>query len=290
MTPTLVLTGLELEARALARALALERLGAMSFTAFGRGDVRVGPIGVGATELVVRWDALTSDLGCPLVISAGVCGGLDPDLQPGDLVVPHHVVGPAGEILEVTSGAREALLARGAPVVRGRTMLTSACIVDSSALKARLHARSGAAAVDMESAAILTRARAAGWPVLVVRGVSDAAADEVPEVLVRLLSADARARDLARVLTSPRGLRAAMRLHGSTRRALRAVAAALATLLVGPPHPLIPGDTPLANSPAQPRAAEVPLLDPSRGRTRARHEHGEAATNPNGPERPPARS
>jgi adenosylhomocysteine nucleosidase len=289
MTPTLVLTGLELEARALARALALPRLGAMSFTAFGRGDVRVGPIGVGATELAVRWDALTRDLGCPLVISAGVCGGLDPDLQPGDLVVPQHVVGPAGEILEVTPGAREALLARG-PVVRGRMMFTSACIVDSPALKARLHARSGAAAVDMESAAILTRARAAGWPVLVVRGVSDAAADEVPEVLVRLLSADARARDLARVLTSPRGLRAAMRLHGSTRRALRAVAAALATLLAGPPDPLIPGDTPLANSPPPPRAAKVRLLDPSRGRTRARHEHGEAATNPNGPERPPARS
>src|SRR5215831_6007397 len=96
LNPLLVLTAIELEARALARRLELPRLTHFPFLAFGRGSVRLAPVGIGAGLCRARWARLLEGLGCPLVISAGVCGGLDPRLAPGDLVIPGRVTGPDG--------------------------------------------------------------------------------------------------------------------------------------------------------------------------------------------------
>ena len=86
MVAILVLTAVELEARALARALSLPLLPSLSFPAFGRGTLRVAPVGLRAGLLAARWTALVAASDRPLVVSAGVCGGLDPDLRVGDLV------------------------------------------------------------------------------------------------------------------------------------------------------------------------------------------------------------
>src|SRR5678815_958224 len=50
----------------------------LAVPAFGAGDVRVAVIGLRAGLLPTRWPALLTGLADPLVISAGVCGGLDP--------------------------------------------------------------------------------------------------------------------------------------------------------------------------------------------------------------------
>jgi len=81
-------------------------------------------------------------------------------------------------------------------------------------------------AVDMESSLILSAAAASGCASLVVRGVSDdAIALVTPEGRVR------RARAVALALTQPAAIPQAFALQRCTRRALKAVARLLATLI-----------------------------------------------------------
>lgn len=226
MSRILILTAVELEARALARQLELPALPSLPFPAFGRGTLRLAPVGLRAALLAARWPGLRLGLDQPLVISAGVCGALDPDLRAGDLILPESVIGPAAERLNVTptAYARAAGLESAA---RHGTLLTSRDVVATPADKAALHARTGAVAVDMESSLILTFAAGAGCPTLVVRGVSDAAGESVPPELIGLVTEAGKLRTgrvLALGVTRPHVLPRALALRHATQRALAAVA------------------------------------------------------------------
>jgi adenosylhomocysteine nucleosidase len=227
----LVLTAVELEARALARALSLPLLPSLSFPAFGRDSIRLACVGLRAGLLVSRWTSLVGASDHPLVVSAGICGGLDPELRVGDLVLPDGVVSDAGARLPVTGTAAQRAAAAGDAPARTGVMLTSSRIVGTPEAKAALRAATGAVAVDMESAAILEAAAARGCASLVVRAISDDASESLPEELMRLMGADGRIRGggvLA--LARPRVLGRALRLRRSTRRALASVANSLARL------------------------------------------------------------
>ena len=76
--------------------------------------------------------------------------------------------------------------------------MTSREVVSTAAAKAALFASSGAVAVDMESSVILAHAAAAGCPTLVVRGVSDAAGENVPLELIELMTPAGKLRPGAR--------------------------------------------------------------------------------------------
>lgn len=230
----MILTALVLEASALARRLDLPRLGDGPFRAFGRGPVRMGPVGPGAGCLAERWAQLSDGLTAPLVVSAGLCGALISGLAVGDLVVPETVIAPSGERLAVNAPARERLVALAGGRARAGAIVTSREVMSTAAAKAALHLATGACTVDMESAPILQRAAWAGWPALVVRGVSDDATRGVPAALGRLVTADGRlhgGRALGLALTRPRALGDALVLSRGSRRALDAVASSLATLV-----------------------------------------------------------
>ena len=100
MTGILVLTAVELEARALGRELELPPLSGFAFPVYERSTdrarLRVAPVGLRARFLPERWPALVADLAVPLVISAGTCGALAPWLAVGDLILPESVLGHAG--------------------------------------------------------------------------------------------------------------------------------------------------------------------------------------------------
>lgn len=227
----LILTAVELEAATLARRLELPRLPSFPFRAFGRGSLRLAPVGLRAAFLKERWPALAGGLPGALVVSAGVCGGLDPRLRVGDLVVPDCVLGPGGERFDLEGPARATLLAATGGL--GGCLVTSHEVAATVEAKAALRRRTGAVAVDMESAAILGAARMAAWPGLVVRGVSDGAGESLPPELLRLIRADGRIGvrgAMALALTRPRVIRRALELGRSTRRALEGVARALAAL------------------------------------------------------------
>ena len=228
----LILTAVELEARALARQLELPALPALPFPAFGRGDLRLAPVGLRAGLLPARWPSLLSGLDRPLVVSAGVCGALAPDLQSGDLVLPESVLGPAAQRLNVTPTAYARATAL-APTARRGTMATSREVVATAEAKAALFAATGAVAVDMESSVILAHAATAGCPTLVVRGVSDTARESLPPELIDLVTPAGRlstVRALTLTVTRPRVLPRALALRQATRRALIAVARLLAAL------------------------------------------------------------
>ena len=77
MNGILILTAVELEAAGLARELELPALAGLPYRAFCRGSTRIVPVGLGAALLSARWADALDGLTDPLVISAGICGGLD---------------------------------------------------------------------------------------------------------------------------------------------------------------------------------------------------------------------
>lgn len=233
MSGILILTAVELEARALARQLELPALKSTAFRAFGREALRLAPVGLRAGLLPSRWAALREGLDHPLVISAGVCGALSPDLGPGDLVVPDSVIGPSGERLAVTPSQHARAAAAASGPARGGALVTSREVVATPETKSALFARTGAVAVDMESAVILAWAAAAGCPTLVVRAVSDAASECLPPELSSLVSPTGRlraVRALALALTRPAAVPRALAVRRATHHALGAVARLLAAL------------------------------------------------------------
>jgi adenosylhomocysteine nucleosidase len=215
----LVLTAVELEARTLARELGLDRVAGDELLRFRGGAVEVACVGLGGCRLAAlgdRWTART------LVVSAGTCGALAPDLASGALVVPEAVMTPGG--------------GRYAPhavpgVDRGGRLLSVTEVVETAEAKARLWLDTGALAVDMESAEILRWAGSRGLHAAVVRGVSDTATEAVPRALRASVDGDGRlrtSRALRAVLARPATLGQAMVLRRGTTAALATVAATLA--------------------------------------------------------------
>jgi len=231
----LVLTATEVEAAALARGLSLPRIASPSGRAYAAGPLHLAVVGLRASllpamlPLMLPGDvALTR--GRPLVISAGLCGGLDPALRAGDLVLPSGVVDARGERHEVArrhhARAQERLEGRA----RTGDLLEVADVVATPAAKAALFMRTAAVAVDMESAHILRAAAAAGCPALVVRAVSDAAGEALPPPLLDVVAPGGRLRPgraLGAVLASPAAWPALLRLRRATAAALATVSEAI---------------------------------------------------------------
>ncbi|MEU3447574.1 1-hydroxy-2-methyl-2-butenyl 4-diphosphate reductase [Streptomyces thermolilacinus] len=117
------------------------------------------------------------------VIASGFCAGLAPGMHPGDLVVADETRGPHGA---TPCTAPETLLDALARALPGRTVhagpLTGSDHVVRGQERAALRA-TGAIAVDMESAATLGAALAAGpRPVAAVRVVVDAPEHELVRI------------------------------------------------------------------------------------------------------------
>jgi len=218
VTRVAVFTAVDLEARSLARLLRLARVTGSEWPHYRMGALELVCVGPRAGAL----DPRASRVAPPaLVVSAGVCGALAPDLAEGDLVVPETVVGRAG--------ARYAT-AEVAGLRRAGTLVTVDEVVATPAAKARLWVEAGAFACDMESAVILEWARARGIPAAVIRAVSDTAERGVPADLAAVVEPDGRVRTMRAVravLARPRAFADALTLRNGTHAALRTVAHAL---------------------------------------------------------------
>lgn len=217
MTRVLVATAVDLEARGLARHLGLTRVPGSEWPHYRGGALDLVCVGTRAAYLDARGAGVES---ASLVISAGVCGALSPDLIEGDLVVPEAVV---------RATRRHATVALP-ELRRAGTLLTVDEIVATPEQKARLWVETGALACDMESAPILEWAGARGVRAAVVRGVSDRASRGVSADLAAVVEPDGRVRTTRAVrvvLSRPRAISEAMMLMSGTNAALKAVAAAL---------------------------------------------------------------
>lgn len=148
--------------------------------------------------------------GARALVSAGVCGALDPALGPGSLVLPARIVsrtdpGRSWMADAPWHAAVAGRLSAQGPIATG-AMLGSDAAVVSVAGKHSLAARTGAVAVDMESHAVAEVAAEAGVPLLVLRAVADSADDALPSWLEGLLNRDGTpnaAMAARRLLTGP---------------------------------------------------------------------------------------
>jgi adenosylhomocysteine nucleosidase len=129
------------------------------------------------------------------LVSFGICGGLDPAIASGAVVLPHRIQSETGDGYPVDgkwhASLAEALhLTRMAPVTG--QLLGSTAIVDTPARKAALFGVSGAVAVDLESHLVAQAAHAAGIPFVVLRSVADAAGHGLPPAVLVGLNAAGR--------------------------------------------------------------------------------------------------
>jgi adenosylhomocysteine nucleosidase len=129
------------------------------------------------------------------LLSFGLCGGLDPALPAGALIIPDTVL--AGGTRYATDPAIAAQFG-GAMAL---TVVAQDTAAVSAAAKQLLRAATGAAAVDLESGAVARVASAHGLPFAVIRAVCDPAGQDLPPAAIAALDADG-AISLLRVLGS----------------------------------------------------------------------------------------
>jgi 4-hydroxy-3-methylbut-2-enyl diphosphate reductase len=115
-----------------------------------------------SSQLVVGTDASA-------VLIAGFCGALDPELEPGDVVLATEVRGPTGTTLCSDPAILAGVLRRGGLNVRIGPIASSQRLVIRE--RRRALQRSGALAVDMESAWLAPAAR--DVPLVTLRVVLD---------------------------------------------------------------------------------------------------------------------
>jgi adenosylhomocysteine nucleosidase len=168
--------------------------------------------------------------GARALVSWGMAGGLDPALVPGAIFLPTEVISLEGTSVLAASPWRErvaeAISARE-PIVTGR-LLTSPTAIGSLAEKSRLFRETGAAAVDMESLAVATTARAHGVPFLGVRVIVDSAVDSLPRAVAAAADSQGHLqiwRLLATLAREPMELASLLRLARRYRAASRSLAA-----------------------------------------------------------------
>ena len=116
--------------------------------------------------------------GCRSIISFGVGGGLEPDLLPGDCVVASAIIDyPA---VRPTDPLWSRKLADMIPDARHGPIMGVNAVVSDPADKRKLHAFTGAVAVDMESHLVARLADAHGLAFAAVRVIIDPAHRVVP--------------------------------------------------------------------------------------------------------------
>jgi len=208
------------------------------------GEARIARApGVAAVVGAGRSNQLAADLetaiasGARRLLSFGVAGALAPHLLPGDLIVGRALIDGARRTPcdAGWSAAMTERLNRAAPSLR--TFLADVAGVDTPIAdplaKAALHAATGAAAVDMESAIVARAAERHRLPFAILRAIADPAHRALPPAALIAMRADGGV-DLAAVLGAlgrePRQSPALVRLALDSRRAFAALARARALL------------------------------------------------------------
>ncbi|MGH6987434.1 MAG: hypothetical protein ACRED9_11425 [Caulobacteraceae bacterium] len=152
----------------------------------------LGPTAVGATGLAARGSETFG-----AIISFGLCGGLDPTLEVGDLVIASEIVDPAGRRMAADPALAERLGA-AFPSSKLAAIAGSDTFLADPTEKQSLASATGAAAVDAESHFAATEAARRGVPFTAVRAVSDSAARRLPRAALVGLDVQGRLR-LSRV-------------------------------------------------------------------------------------------
>ena len=186
MTRLGVVTGLHRETRLIEKTLARDGRALPALACAGANSERARQI---AADLIAG--------GADILVSFGLCAGLDPGLRPGDLILAEQVIQDRERRYWTHQGARNALRERLESVglsPQGGALLGSSRPIAGAREKGLVHGTSGARAVDMESLGVARAAESAGAPFLVVRAVADPAERNLPRAALAACGADGRLR------------------------------------------------------------------------------------------------
>ncbi len=171
----------------------LERSWLASTPGGARPAVEVCGVGAaGARRAALR----LVDLGVDALATWGMAAGLNPLLASGAVVIPTRVIGSGARGYTPDVHWRRRLLDRlgHAVTICGDPLAYAPAILDTDIGKAAIFERTGAAAADMESAAVAQVAAENDLPLLVIRVVLDAAAFVLPGGLGRMIDDAGRVR------------------------------------------------------------------------------------------------
>jgi adenosylhomocysteine nucleosidase len=131
--------------------------------------------------------------GATALISWGCAGALADHLQAGDLVIPEQVRSEQQDYQLDRQWLQQvyALLSVHTKINKG-SLLESRQIIAAGNSKQELHKKTGAIAVDMETAAICKTAQAANLPCLAIRAIVDPAGMNMPQAVVQALTPQGR--------------------------------------------------------------------------------------------------
>jgi hopanoid-associated phosphorylase len=162
--------------------------------------------------------------GLRAVVSFGIAGGLDPSLNPGDVVVATAVIADSGVWkvpCGVVAGIVEQVRTSGIRVAQGPVVGIDMLMLLPTE-KAEVRRETNAIAIDMESHVGAAYAAANDLPFAAIRVVSDPAIRALPPLAKRALKADGRI-DVRAVLSglarAPSELATLMRAAGDAGRA-----------------------------------------------------------------------
>ena len=126
--------------------------------------------------------------GCRSIISFGVAGGLSPDLDPGDCIVASTIIDYP--TLRPTDPLWSDKLLQMIPDARHGPIIGANAVVADPADKRKLHATTGAMAVDMESHLVARLADSHGLSFAAVRVVIDPADRALPPAALLAMAPD----------------------------------------------------------------------------------------------------
>ncbi len=167
--------------------------------------------------------------GVAALMSFGIAGAVDPALQNGDLIVADAVLldevgnGDSFPCDRAWRNALSAALDKAQVPHRGGLLIGSHRLWRDPKDKDAVFEITGAAAVDMESAAVAAVAAQAGLPFLAVRAVADTARDSLPALAENAVKPDgmpAVGRAVAGLVRRPWELPAVLRLARQSAAAL----------------------------------------------------------------------
>jgi len=177
------------------------------------------------------------DMRVGALVSWGTAGALSDDLNAGDLLLPEQILNTDGVGFPADprwlAGVRSRL--EGNLPLRAGTLALSHTVLDPATEKRRLHERTGAVAVDMESGAVAEVAERRGLSMLAIRAIIDTRRLAVPPFILAAMNGygDVRFSSLlSGLMREPASLPAVFMLARAWRSALATLTAAAA--LIGP--------------------------------------------------------
>ncbi len=165
------------------------------------------------------------------IVSFGLCGGLDPALGPGDLIVGSGVIFDSRRMAADPAWAER--LRAALPGARLGDFASGGAMVADAASKSALQRKTGAVAVDMESHLVAR----SGLPFAVVRAVSDPADRSLPRAAQAGFGADGEAdvgAVIAALMRRPYELPALIEVARDAAKAFKALERAAAALTAEP--------------------------------------------------------